>query len=64
MAKLNAVPNLGDRIVVDVEEMTNDEPERVHLEFRVTEMDGHRAARLAVRRLDDERPDDPGPDEN
>ena len=52
MAKLNAVPNLGDRIVVDIEEIADDEPQTVRLELRVTEMDGHRAARLAVLRLD------------
>jgi CBS domain containing-hemolysin-like protein len=52
MAKLNAVPNLGDRIVVDIEEIADDEPLTVRLELRVTEIDGHRAARLGLRRLD------------
>jgi CBS domain containing-hemolysin-like protein len=47
MAQLNAVPNLGDRIVIDVEAVSDDEPRRVPLEFRVIEMDGHRAARFA-----------------
>ena len=52
MAQLQEVPNVGDRIVVDVEEASDDEPRRVRLEFHVTEMDGRRAARFAVRRLD------------
>jgi putative hemolysin len=54
MAQLNAVPNLGDRIVVDVEEIADDERRPVRLEFRVTEMDGHRAARFGLRRVDDD----------
>jgi putative hemolysin len=55
MAQLKAVPNLGDRIVVDAEEVSDDEPRPVRLlEFRVTEMDGHRAAGFALRRVDDD----------
>lgn len=53
MAELKTVPNLGDRIVVDIEEVVDDEPRTVCLEFRVVEMDGHRAARFGVHRLDD-----------
>lgn len=52
IAELKTVPNLGDRIVVDVEEVIDNEPRTLRLEFRVTEMDGHRAARFAVRRVD------------
>jgi putative hemolysin len=53
MAELKTVPNLNDRIVVDVDEVVDDEPRSVRLEFRVVEMDGHRAARFAVHRVDD-----------
>jgi putative hemolysin len=54
MAELKTVPKLGDEIVVDVEEVVEDEPRSVQLEFRVTEMDGHRAARFDVHRVDDD----------
>jgi len=64
MAQLNAVPNLGDRLVVDVAEVTEDEPRRVQLEFRVIAMDGRRAARFALRRLDDDQSNDPTQDAN
>jgi len=52
MAKLNAMPNLGDVVVVDVEQIGGEDPHTVRLEFRVTEMDRHRTARLVLRRLD------------
>jgi putative hemolysin len=61
MAQLQEVPNAGDRIVADVEETSDDEPRRVRLEFRVTEMDGRRAARFAVRRLDHNQSNEPTP---
>jgi putative hemolysin len=61
MAQLQEVPNGGDRIVADVEEISDDEPRKVRLEFRVTEMDGRRAARFAVGRLDHSQSDEPTP---
>ena len=64
MAQLNAVPNLGDRLVVEVKEVTDDEPRRVQLEFQVIAMDGRRATRFALRRLDDDQSNDPTPDAN
>ena len=62
MAQLEEVPNVGDRIVVDVEEASDDGPRRVRLEFWVTEMDGRRAARFAIRRLDHNQSNEPTPD--
>jgi putative hemolysin len=62
MAQLHEVPNVGDRIVADVEEISDDEPRKVRLEFRVTEMDGRRAARFAVRRLAHNQSNEPTPD--
>jgi hypothetical protein len=58
------VPNLGDRIVADVEAITEDEPRRVRIEFGVIEMDGHRAARFALRQLDDDQSREPTPKAN
>ena len=61
MAQLQEVPNVGDRIVVDVEQVSDPEPRRVRLEFSVTEMDGRRAARFAVRRLAHNQSNEPTP---
>src|SRR5829696_5217194 len=62
MAQLEEVPNVGDRIVVDVEEASDDGPRRVRLEFWVTEMDGRRAARFAIRQPAHNQPNEPTPD--
>src|SRR5215207_6202308 len=56
MAQLEEVPNVGDRIVVDVEEVSDHEPRKVRLELSVTEMDGRRAARFAISRLAHNQP--------
>jgi hypothetical protein len=64
MAKLNAMPNLGDVVVVDVEQIGGEDPHTVRLEFRVTEMDRHRTARLVLRRLDSDQLGEPTTGEN
>jgi putative hemolysin len=64
MAKLAAVPDVGEHIIVDVEAVTEDEPRRVRLELSVIEMDRHRAARFALRRLDGDQSRDPTPETN
>jgi len=64
VAKLAAVPDIGDRIVVDIEAVTEDESRRVRIEFRVIEMDGHRAARFALRPLDDDQSNGLTPEAN
>jgi putative hemolysin len=64
MAQLAAVPDIGDQIVVDADAITEDEPRRVRLEFTVIEMDGHRAARFALRQLDDNQSRGPTPEAN
>ena len=52
MARLGQLPAVGDTLVADARPPGDDEAEDVRLELRVTELDGRRAARFNVRRVD------------
>jgi hypothetical protein len=51
MAHLGQLPSLGDRFNATASRADNQEA-LVHLELTVTELDGRRAAKLALRILD------------
>ncbi len=52
MAQLGRLPAVGDSITPVVLPVDGDEPEPTSLELRVTELDGRRAARFVVHRVD------------
>jgi putative hemolysin len=52
MARLGQLPAVGDTVVADGRPLDDEEAEAVRLELRVTELDGRRAARFTVRRVD------------
>ena len=52
MARLGQLPAVGDTLVAESRPPGDDEADPVRLELRVTELDGRRASRFVVRRVD------------
>jgi putative hemolysin len=52
MAQLGQLPTVGDLVQSEVVSAAVDAEESIRIELKVTELDGRRAARIAVRRLD------------
>jgi putative hemolysin len=52
MAQLGQLPNVGDQVQADVVSVQPDVEEPTRIELKVSELDGRRAARIVVHRLD------------
>jgi len=52
MAQLGQLPAVGDSVLADGQPVDDEEAEAVRIELRVTELDGRRASRFVVHRVD------------
>ena len=52
MAQLGQLPAVGDSAVAEAHPVDDEEAEPVSLSLRVSELDGRRAARFVVHRID------------
>jgi hypothetical protein len=52
MARLGQLPGVGDAISLELESIDPEDEELAHVELRVSELDGRRAATFVVHRQD------------